>query len=165
MNEKIYDGIVDEILFYGERSQDGRWIIPIAIDWDYTLTKCSSWETGEMVLNEHAFQIMKRWIKEYNVGFILDTMRHDEILEEPLRILNERGITLYGIRKNPQQEKDENSVPKVFAIMSIDDRNLGTPHSWEDGCIRPHVDWNEVDRIASPILEAISNGLKNKVSK
>ena len=77
-----YDGIIDEILFYSERSEDGRWVIPIAVDWDYTLTKCSSWESGEMVINTEAFDIMKRWTKDYNVGFILDTMRHDEILKD-----------------------------------------------------------------------------------
>ena len=55
-----YDGIIDEILFYSERSEDGRWVIPIVVDWDYTLTKCSSWESGEMVINTEAFDIMKR---------------------------------------------------------------------------------------------------------
>lgn len=29
-----YEGIIDEILFYSERSSDGRWIIPIEVDWD-----------------------------------------------------------------------------------------------------------------------------------
>ena len=156
-----YNGIVDEILYYSERSSDGRWIIPIAVDWDFTLTKCSSWESGEMTLNEEAFPIMERWIREYNVGFILDTMRHDEILEEPLNILNEKGIKLYGIRKNPQQK--ENDVPKVFAIFDIDDRNVGTPKKWEDGCTRPHVDWIKVDTIMSPILKHISEQLEKVV--
>lgn len=154
---KKYNGLIDEILYYSERSSDGRWIIPIAVDWDFTLTTCSSWEANEMELNEEAFEVMKRWMKKYNVGFILDTMRHDEILKEPLKILKEKGIELYGLRKNPQQ--GDNDVPKVFAIMSIDDRNLGIPHAWKDGCTRPHVDWKKVDEIGSPILEYISNQL------
>jgi hypothetical protein len=90
-------------------------------------------------------------------------MRHDEILQEPLDILKDRGIELYGVRKNPQQDKDESSVTKSFAIMSIDDRNLGTPVQWLEGCDRPHVDWKEVDKIATPILEHISNTLKKVV--
>ena len=155
-----YNGIIDEILYYGERSEDGRWIIPIAVDWDYTLTKCSSWESGEMVLNEDAFPIMRRWIEEYNVGFILDTMRHDEILEEPLKILEKENVKLYGIRKNPQQDKDGNSVPKCFAVFSVDDRNVNIPHEWLESCTRPHVNWKEVDKIMTPILEHISNNLK-----
>ena len=163
MVDKRYNGIVDEVLFYSERSKDGRWIIPIAVDWDYTLTTCSSWETGEMTLNEEAFPIMKRWIEEYNVGFILDTMRHDDILKEPLKILKEKNIELYGIRKNPQQDKDGNSVPKVFAVFSIDDRNIGIPNKWDDGCTRPHVDWKKVDEIMTPILELIASNLKKVV--
>lgn len=39
--DKKYNGVVDEVLYYSERSEDGRWIIPIEVDWDYTLTKCS----------------------------------------------------------------------------------------------------------------------------
>lgn len=152
-----YDGIIDEILFYSERSKDGRWIIPIAIDWDYTLTKCSSWERGEMILNRKAFEVMRKWIKEYNVGFILDTMRPDELLKEPIEILENEGIKLYSLRRNPKQE--ENEVTKIFAIMSIDDRGLGIPVQWLDGCNRPHVDWDGVDKLATPILEHISKTL------
>lgn len=154
-----YNGIVDEILYYSERSQDGRWIIPIEVDWDYTLTKCSSWESGEMVINYDAFEIMKRWIRDYNVGWILNTLRHNEILSEPLDILKENGINLYGLRKNPKQDRQDNEVTKSFAIMSIDDRNLGVPHEWLEGCSRPHVDWKKVDEIATPILEHIAKQL------
>jgi hypothetical protein len=95
-----YDGIIDEVLFYSERSEDGRWIIPIEVDWDYTLTKCSSWEQGTMELNEEGFEVMKRWSKDYNVGWILNSLRHDEILKEPIEILKDKGINLYGVRKN-----------------------------------------------------------------
>ena len=154
-----YNGIIDEVLYYSERSEDGRWIIPIAVDWDYTLTKCSSWERGEMVLNEEAFEIMRRWIKDYNVGFILDTMKHDEILKEPLITLEKEGIKLYGLRKNPMQDKDGNCVPKIFAVFDIDDRNVNCPHKWLEGCNRPYVDWVEVDKIMSPILKHISDTL------
>ena len=157
-----YNGIIDEVLYYSERSDNGRWIIPIEVDWDYTLTKCSSWESGEMVLNEDAFDIMRRWTKEYNVGWILNSMRHDEILKEPLETLEKEGIKLYGLRKNPIQDKDGNSVTKSFSVFCIDDRNVGTPVKWYEDCNRPHVDWVEVDKIMSPILKHISDNL-NKV--
>jgi hypothetical protein len=154
-----YNGIIDEVLYYSERSDNGRWIIPIEVDWDYTLTKCSSWESGEMVLNEDAFDIMRRWTKEYNVGWILNSMRHDEILKEPLETLEKEGIKLYGLRKNPIQDKDGNSVTKSFSVFCIDDRNVGTPVKWFENCNRPHVDWVEVDKIMSPILKHISDNL------
>jgi len=156
-----YNGIIDEVLYYSERTEDGRWIIPIEVDWDFTLTKCSRWETGEMVLNEEAFEIMRRWVKDYNVGWILNSMRRDELLKEPLIILEKEGIKLYGLRKNPRQLDDEHNkeVTKSFAIMSIDDRNVGTPVKWYEDCNRPHVDWAEVDKIMSPILKHISDNL------
>ena len=156
----MYDGIVNEIRYYSEKDENGRWIIPIEVDWDYTLTKCSSWDTGQMTLNEEAFKVMKRWCDDYNVGWILNTMRYDKILKEPLLILEKRGIKLYGLRKNPLQKEDD-GVTKSFAIMSIDDRNLGTPLKWHDDCDRPYVDWNEINKIGTPILEKINNKLKN----
>lgn len=160
---KRYNGIIDEVLYYSKRSENGRWIIPIEVDWDYTLTKCSDWQNNEMVVNDEAFPIMRRWIEDYNVGFILNSMRHDEILKEPLTILENEGIKLYGLRKNPTQDADGNEVTKCFAVFSVDDRNIGTPHKWFNDCNRPYVDWSEVDRIMSPILEHISNILKKVV--
>ena len=156
---KKYNGLIDEVLYYSERTEDGRWVIPIEVDWDFTLTKCSNWNSGEMVLNEEAFEIMRRWTKDYNVGWILNSMRHDEILKEPLETLEKEGIKLYGLRKNPCQDKDGNSVTKSFSVFCIDDRNVGTPVKWFEDCNRPHVDWVEVDKIMSPILKHISDNL------
>ena len=89
-------------------------------------------------------------------------MRHDEILKEPLETLEKYGVKLYGLRKNPQQDKDGNTVPKAFAVFSIDDRNVNIPVKWHEDCTRPYVDWIEVDKIMTPILEHISVNL-NKV--
>ena len=157
-----YDGIIDEILFYGERSENGRWVIPIGVDWDFTITKCSNWADGTMDVNYDAIKVMKEWVDKYNVGWILDTMRHDGIIEEPLKILEENGIKLYGLRKNPQQDKDGNCVPKCWCVFHIDDRNVGTPVMMADGCSRPCVDWDKVNKIMTPILEHMSATL-NKV--
>ena len=161
MEKNKYNGIIDEVLYYSERTEDGRWVIPIEVDWDFTITKCSSWETGEMVLNEEAFEVMKRWTKDYNVGWILNSMRCDELLKEPLIILEKEGIKLYSLRKNPRQLDDEHNkeVTKSFAVFCIDDRNVNIPVKWLDGCNRPHVDWMEIDKIMSPILKHISDNL------
>jgi hypothetical protein len=155
-----YDGIVREILYYGEKSEDGKWVIPIGVDWDFTITRCSSWEEGIMDVNMEAFEIMKRWSKDYNVGWILDTMRPDDLLKEPLEILKENGVELYGIRRNPQQSQNSNSVPKCWCLFHLDDRNIGTPLMMSEGCDRPCVDWKKVDEITSPILQEISDKLK-----
>jgi hypothetical protein len=69
-----YDGIIDEILFCGERSENGRWVIPIGVDWDFTITMCSNWGEGTMDVNYDALRVMKEWTEKYNVGWILDTM-------------------------------------------------------------------------------------------
>ena len=161
MEKNKYNGIIDEVLHYSERTEDGRWVIPIEVDWDFTITKCSSWETGEMVLNEEAFEVMKRWTKDYNVGWILNSMRCDELLKEPLIIFEKEGIKLYSLRKNPRQLDDEHNkeVTKSFAVFCIDDRNVNIPVKWLDGCNRPHVDWMEIDKIMSPILKYISDNL------
>ena len=153
-----YDGIIKEILYYGEKNKDGKWIIPIGVDWDYTLTKCSSWENGTMDVNYDALKIMKRWAKEYNVGWILDTMRPDSLLKEPLKILSENNVIMYGIRRNPTQDKND---PKIFSIMTIDDKCLGIPLNMADGCDRPHVDWNGVEKIAEPILSYINDKINS----
>lgn len=155
-----YKAVAQEIKWYSDRNENGDYIIPIVIDWDYTLTKCSSWEDGTMVLNEEAFDIMKEWELKYNVGFILDTMRGEELRKEPIQILRERGIELYGVARHPDQDRDGYAVTKAWGVMSIDDRNLGTPLKWLDGCQRPHVDWEAVNKIAVPILEAIHESLK-----
>lgn len=161
MEKNKYNGIIDEVLYYSERTEDGRWVIPIEVDWDFTITKCSSWETGEMVLNKEAFEVMKRWTKDYNVGWILNSMRCDELLKEPLIILEKEGIKLYSLRKNPRQLDDgyNKEVTKSFAVFCIDDRNVNIPVKWLDGCNRPHVDWMEIDKIMSPILKHISDNL------
>jgi hypothetical protein len=86
-------------------------------------------------------------------------MRHDEILKEPLKTLEKEGVKLYGLRKNPRQDIDGNSVTKSFSVFCIDDRNVGTPVKWFENCNRPHVDWVEVDKIMSPILKHISDSL------
>ena len=159
-----YNGIIDEVLYYSERSEDGRWIIPIEVDWDYTLTKCSSWEKGTMDINYEGLEVMKRWSRDYNVGWILNTMRNNELLKEPLKTLEKEGVKLYSLRKNPRQMGDDRNgeVTKSFSVFCIDDRNVGTPHTWLEGCNRPHVDWEAVDKIMTPILEHISATL-NKV--
>lgn len=147
------NGIIWEITTLSEKSFDGRWIIPITVDWDFTITKSSHWESGEMDINEDAIDVMRKWVDSFNVGWILDTMRNDEIIDIPLKILEERDVKLYGIRKNPCQE--DNEVSKIFSVLSIDDKNIGTPLIMDKNYSRPYVDWKTVDELTTPKLEYI----------
>ena len=72
-----------------------------------------------MVLNDEAFEIMRRWVKDYNIGWILNSMRCDELLKEPLIILEKESIKSYEGRKNPRQLEDEHNkeVTKSFAVL------------------------------------------------
>lgn len=155
-----YDAYTDEILFYGERGEDGRWIIPIEVDFDFTMTKTSQWKDGKIEANEVCFDVMRRLTEKYNVGWILNTMRHDAILEEPLKMIEGHGIKLYGIRKNPCQDKDGNNVPKIWAVFCIDDRNVGVPLVYEEGRYRPYVDWVKVEELLTPMLDEIYMNLE-----
>lgn len=102
------------------------------------------------MLNEEAFDIMRRWQSEYNVGFILDTMRHGKYLDVPLEILKQQGINLYGIGGSP---RDIEGGHKIFSVFVIDDKCVGVPTMMDDGCDRQCVDWKKVDEIMTPILE------------
>lgn len=155
----MYEGIIDEILMYSVRSDDGRWIIPVSVDWDYTLTKSSDWTSELFELNEYGFDVLKRWHEKYNVGIIINSMRHEELLEEPLKILHDKGIEIYGVGRNPDQDQDGNIVNKCFSVFDIDDRDVGIPVYKEMGRKRPYVNWEEVEKLMEPILEFIYSKL------
>lgn len=154
-----YDAYTDEILFYGERDKSGRWIIPIEVDFDFTMTKTSQWKDGKIEPNELCFDVMRRFTERYNVGWILHTMRSGDKLDEPLRIIEEHGVKLYGIGENPCANKNKEQTAKIWAILSVDDRNIGTPLIHEEGRYRPYVDWEKVEELLTPILEEVSHNL------
>lgn len=129
-----------------------RRIIPILVDFDSTVVYGHYPYVGDD--NEHCVDIMKRWIKEYNVGFILNTMRSDEELDDAIKWFNDRNIPLYGVGKHPTQEEWTTSN-KAYGIFSIDDINVGTPLIYEED-ERPRVDWLKVDEIMTPVLESLS---------
>jgi hypothetical protein len=80
---------------------------------------------------------------------ILFTMRDDkpgsrQCLTEAVQWLDERGINLYGIQRNPTQHKWTSS-PKAYGHIIIDDAALGCPLIKPiDGKERPYVDWRKV---------------------
>lgn len=133
--------------------KDGKPIIPICVDFESTVCYRNYPEIGKE--NEHCIEVMKKWSDKYNVGWILNTMRDNETLDNAVKWLEERGITLYGINVNPTQKLWTTS-PKAYAKFYIDDKALGTPLIYEDG-IKPRVDWKKIDENYSPMIENLYN--------
>lgn len=132
---------------------NGKYIIPICVDFDGTLCDHQYPRIGKE--NEHCFEVMCKWTTQYNVGWILDTMRSGEELEQAVKWCEERDMKFYGIGSNPTQ-KTWTISPKAYGVFSIDDRNLGVPLIMEEGH-RPRVDWKTIDEEYSPLIAKISN--------
>lgn len=81
---------------------NGKYIIPICVDFDGTLCDHQYPNIGKE--NEHCFEVMCKWTTQYNVGWILDTMRSGEELSKAIKWCEERGMKFYGIGTNPTQK-------------------------------------------------------------
>lgn len=123
--------------------------ITVCVDFDGTMVKHEYPNIGEEA--EGCIDTLKRWINDYNVGIILDTMRSDESLDEAVNWCKKNGIKLYGISKDPTQERWTNS-PKAYAPFSIDDRNVGCPLVYGKSK-RPYVDWKKIVEIFEPVIK------------
>lgn len=148
--------IAEELIWYGSKSENGKWEIYICVDFDYTLTCKGAWTTGKFIENPGCFDILKRWAKDYNCKYVLDTMRGGERLLEAVKWCNENGIEFVGLNRNPHQDKDGESSNKAWCAYSIDDHNLGCPLVYPEGDGRPYVDWNCVDKMMTEILDPLS---------
>lgn len=123
----------------------------IAVDFDGT---CVTHEFPSIGKDIGAVPILKELINNGH-KLILLTMRSHKIVKEnsvPIDTLQDaidwfkrNKIPLYGINKNPNQERWTSS-PKVYANIYIDDAALGTPLKYDkDGEISiPYVDWDKM---------------------
>ena len=116
--------------------------LPICVDFDGTMVFHHYPYIGEE--NKPCVEVLKKW-SDNGVGIILDTMRSGNDCDEAVKWCKERGIELYGVGKDPNQEKWTNSN-KCYGVFSVDDRNLGVPLIFRDG-ERPAVDWKKVDEL------------------
>jgi hypothetical protein len=74
-------------------------------------------------------------------------MRSGIELEDAVLWFAENAIPLYGIQRNPTQDKWTNS-PKCYAQIYIDDAALGCPLTFDETLSdRPFVDWKKVREI------------------
>ncbi len=147
------DKICEEIIWYSKKDEKtGKWIIPILCDFDFTLTKTSSWLKGTFIENDHCFETMKKWEDEFGVKFILETMRGKKNIKPAIDFCKSKGVEFFGIGHNPLQVKGETC--KTWALWCIDDRNAGTfLETPKDG--RPYVNWKLLDYYMTPILRKV----------
>ena len=123
----------------------------IAVDFDGT---CVTHEFPSIGKDIGVVPVLKELINNGH-KLILLTMRSHKIVKEnsvPIDTLQDaidwfkrNKIPLYGINKNPNQERWTSS-PKVYANIYIDDAALGTPLKYDkDGAISiPYVDWDKM---------------------
>lgn len=117
----------------------------ICIDFDGTIVDHRFPEIGPPVPG--AVEWMKEF-QEAGAKLILFTMRSDGgknpiALLRAVDYLEENGIKLYGINKNPTQIHWTSS-PKAYGNIYIDDAAFGCPLIQQDGFNRPCVDWEIV---------------------
>lgn len=111
----------------------------IAIDFDGTVVTHEYPYTGEEV---GATEVLKELVRNQN-KLILYTMRSGKLLDKAKNWFAERGIPLYAVNANPEQNSWTES-PKVYAHLYIDDCNLGCPLKIVDSCPRPVADWVKI---------------------
>ena len=91
------DKICEELIWYGKKFEDGRFGIFVIVDFDFCITKTSSWLHGTFTENDHCFETMKKWEKEFGVKFILETMRGEKYIQPAIDFCKENGIEFFGI--------------------------------------------------------------------
>ena len=152
---------ITEISYYDDYKRElneigimdnGKRRVSICVDFDGTMVTHQYPKIGKEV--PFAVKIMKEYTEKYNVAWILNTMRSGKLLENAVKWCEKKGIQLYGINHNPEQDEWDSST-KAYGQFYIDDSNVCQPLIYEDG-IRPYVDWKAVDKYMRPILEYLN---------
>lgn len=111
----------------------------ICVDFDGTVVEHVYPEVGREVPG--AVEVLQRLV-DNGVRIILWTIRHDRELKDAVDWFSDRGIPLFGVNKNPEQ--DWTTSPKSYANHYIDVAAIGCPlHFPFRG--RPFVNWTEVE--------------------
>ena len=116
----------------------------IAVDFDGTIVTHMYPAIGKEVPN--AIRVLKR-LQEQGTLLILWTMRSGTPLQEAVDFCGSKGITFWGINRNPLQAEWTDS-PKAYAPIYIDDAAAGCPLLPDkSGSDRPMVNWREIEAI------------------
>jgi len=111
----------------------------IGIDFDGTCVKHAYPNIGDDI---GAVPVLKEFIRQGH-KLVLISMRSGELLDNAVQWFKERGIELYGVNHNPDQDSWTKS-PKIYAQLYIDDAGLGCPTNFDQRTGRPYVDWKVI---------------------
>lgn len=114
----------------------------IAVDFDGTLVGHMYPDIGRE--NPNAFRVLKK-LQEAGNPLILWTMRDGAKLQEAVDYCTERGVTFWGVNRNPTQ--DWTTSPKAYAPIYIDDAALGCPLIWDSHSNRHMVNWRDIEAL------------------
>ncbi len=125
----------------------------ICIDFDGTVVDHRYPYVGDPV--PLAVDWLLRW-QELGARLILFTMRSDDsdghdLLADAVHYLQEKGVELFGINHNPDQDSWTDS-PKAYAQIYIDDAGFGCPLIHPATFNKPCVDWQQVGPAVEKIL-------------
>lgn len=129
----------------------------IGLDFDGTVVDHRYPDIGEPVPG--AIKWLKR-LQRSGGRIVLFTMRSNSLetgnlLKDAVEYLEENGIRLYGVNRNPDQD-EWTSSPKVYAHVYIDDSAFGCPLIQPKGFSRPCVDW----KVVGPQVEHMSLNMR-----
>lgn len=120
----------------------------IGVDFDGTIVTHEYPDIGDPV--PLALATMQE-LSEKGHQLILWTMRSDEYLDEAVKYVEQNGIKLFGVNKNPEQHTWTKS-PKAYCQIYIDDAALGCPLTNYPGTgKRPFVNWVQIRQILTNI--------------
>lgn len=114
--------------------------LTIGVDFDGTIVTHLYPEIGRDI---GAIPVLKKLVKAGH-KLILITMRHGEELQQAVNYLEERGVALWAVNKNPTQHHWTQS-PKIYAQVYIDDAALGAPVRFDQGSKRFCIDWERAE--------------------
>jgi len=113
----------------------------IAVDFDGTVVDHRFPKVGADAPN--AVSVLKS-LHERGHKLILWTMRSGQPLGDAVTWFAERGIPLFGVNENPEQQTWTSS-PKAYAQLYVDDAACGAPLIHPAAFNRPCVDWVAVE--------------------
>jgi hypothetical protein len=112
----------------------------ICVDFDGTVVDHRYPDIGRPA--PEAIEHLKDWVAK-GAKIILFTMRSGEELAEAAQYLKKAGVELFGVNRNPTQDKWTES-PKAYGQLYVDDAAFGCPLIQPIGFARPCVDWSIV---------------------